>query len=267
MNDQIEKKDDLLLKEDELKAGWTLSNVLAIVGFVVLVILLAWLAIQFVRMIPSAWNSLANVFNDNQRALEERTSDDESDETDETTDEEDDGVVVVDGGEDLIDDEEDSEEEESPIATSTPGTSTPTVTPKPVTPQYRTVTTYVVPTSNPNGYTDLEISLVAVGKMTSGERFIPTAYLEAEEQSAIQFRVKNLGTKTSGNWHFKAELPNGDDFKSNVQQPLKPGEMATLTIAFVTDNDDGSHKFNVSVYTNGDTNTANNGFTATVNVR
>jgi len=259
MNDQIEKK-------DELQAGWTLSNVLAVVGFVVLVILLAWLAIQFVRMIPTAWNSLANVFNDNQRALVERTTDENADDKAEEDDSED-PVVVVDG-EDLIDDEEDVEEEEDEETTSPVATSTPSTTPsKPVTPQYRTVATYVVPTSNPNGYTDLEVSLVAVGEMTNDERFIPGTSLETNELGAMQFRVKNIGTKTSSNWHFVADLPNGDEFKSIVQQPLKPGEMTTLTVSFATDRKDGIHRFGVDVYGNSDINTANNGFTATVNIR
>ncbi|OGG86090.1 hypothetical protein A2392_01355 [Candidatus Kaiserbacteria bacterium RIFOXYB1_FULL_46_14] len=262
MNDQIEKKEETL-------ADWTLSNILAAVGFVVLVILLAWLAIQFVRMIPSAWNSLADVFESNQRALEERTAS-KDDETNEDTDKEDDGsVVVVDTDEDFIDDEE-TEVETTDNTDTVATTSAPSVKPKPTTPttpQYRTVTTYVVPTSNPNGYTDLEVSFVAIGKMTNDERFVPSASLSTEEHGAMQFRVKNIGTKTSNAWHFAAELPNGGEFNSVVQNPLKPGEVATLTISFMTDRKDGNRTLGASVNVDGDINTANNGFRATVNIR
>ena len=51
---------------------------LAIAGFVLLVIVLAWLAIQVVRFIPVAFSSLANIFEANQRDLHDRTDDDEN---------------------------------------------------------------------------------------------------------------------------------------------------------------------------------------------
>src|SRR5690606_11174041 len=121
--------------------------------------------------------------------------------------------------------------------------------------------------SNPNSYTDLEVSLVAVGKMTNDERFIPGASLETNELGALQFRVKNIGTKTSTDWRFIAELPNGDEFLSSTQRPLKPGEMSTLTISFETGDRDGSRSFGVSVRGGNDTSNANNGFSAKINIR
>lgn len=259
MNDQTEKK---VLGYSE----WTLANVLAIAGFVVLVILLAWLAIQFVRVLPTAWNRLATVFEENQRALEERTSgtDKVSDGTNDTTNDSDDGAVVVDNGEDYIDNEDVSDESATPAATSTPSKPT-TSTPTPV--QYKTVAQYVVPTSDPNGYTDLEATFVAVGRTTSDGRFVAGATLETDEVGAIQFRVKNIGTKTSSEWHFEAKLPNGDTMKSSVQKPLKPGEMATLTLVFDVGDKDGNRSFEVGVYGGNDISTINNGFRSSTNIR
>ncbi len=270
MNDQTEKN-------EMGQAEWTLSNILAMAGFVVLVILFAWLAIQFVRMLPTAWDRLATVFEENQRALEEKTANQDDDSNKDDDKKSDDNVVVVDNNEDYIDDvvEDDSKEEDdskdvattTPTTTPTPTTGTGTVKPTPTPVQYHTVATYVVPTSDPNGYTDLEITFVAVGRMTAAERFVAGAELEADEIGAMQFRVKNIGTKTSSDWHFEALLTDGDTMKSNVQKPLKPGEMATLTVVFEVGDKDGNRSFGASVYGGNDINSANNGFRSSTKVR
>lgn len=267
MNDQTEKN-------GIEQADWTLSNILAMAGFVVLVILFAWLAIQFVRMLPTAWDRLATVFEENQRALEEKTADQDDNNKDDDK-KSDDNVVVVDNNEDYIDDvvEDDSKEEDDSkdVATTTP-TTTPTtgtgsVKPTPTPVQYRTVATYVVPTSDPNGYTDLEVTFVAVGRMTAAERFVAGAELEADEIGAMQFRVKNIGTKTSSDWRFEALLTDGDTMKSVTQKPLKPGEMSTLTVVFEVGDKDGNRSFGVNVYGGNDINGANNGFRSSTRVR
>lgn len=263
MNDQTEKN-------ETGQAEWTLSNILAIAGFVVLVILLAWLAIQFVRLVPTAWNRLANVFDENQRALEERTANNDVVSDDDSNDvATDDNVIVTDNSEDYIDTDEvtggDQNDSKDTATTTTPTTGTGTVKPTPT--QYRTVATYVVPTSDPNGYTDLEVIFVAVGRMTGDERFVSGAALETDEVGAIQFRVRNIGTKTSTDWRFETLLTSGDTMKSSVQSPLKPGEMTTLTVVFDTGSKDGNRSFGVAVYGGNDINATNNGFRSSTHVR
>lgn len=234
---------------------------LAILGFVLLVIVLAWLAIQVVRFIPVAFSSLANVFEANQRDLHDRTN-------------EDDNVVVV------VEDEtteENEEEVEEAVATSTPAvpetvvtdtkpvaTSTTVVKPTPV--QYKTVVTYKTPVSDPNGYTDLQVAFVAVGKLNSNGRFVASDYVEEDEQNALQFTVKNIGTKTSSDWNFSASLPNGGEMNSKNQKPLKPSETSTLTVVFEM-NDSRSNYAEVEVTGGNDKNSANNSFRTKVRVK
>ena len=234
---------------------------LAIAGFVLLVIVLAWLAIQVVRFIPVAFSSLANIFAANQRDLRDRTDDDEN-------------VVVV------VEDEapEDEEEVEEEEVTETPevpetvetddkpvATSTPVVKPTPV--QYKTVVTYKTPVSDPNGHTDLQVAFVAVGKLNSSGRFVAADYVEEDEQNAMQFTVKNTGTKTSSDWGFVAKLPNNGEMSSKVQKPLKPSETSTLTVVFEMDDSNRDRYAEVKVTGGSDINFANNSFRTKVRVK
>lgn len=247
---------------------WTLSNILAVIGFIVLVVLLSWLAIQFVRLIPSAFSSLARVFNENQQDLRDRVINDNP-------------VVVVDDSkkeeeqdaarEEAAESEEDKEtttetevtnEVEEVVSTPTP---TPAKTTKPVT-QYKTVTTYKVPVSDPNGKTDLQVTFVAFGQMTANERFLPGTTIEEGELAAMQFKVQNIGTKTSSDWRFEADLPTGGTMKSPAQLPLKPGEISTLTISFVPTKE-GVRNAGVIVSGGNDVNLNNNAFKTTVRVK
>lgn len=236
---------------------------LAIAGFVLLVIVLAWLAIQVVRFIPVAFSSLANIFEANQRDLHDRTEDDEN------------VVVVV---EDETVEEEQEEEVEEEEVTETPevpeteetdnkpvATSTSTVKPTPV--QYKTVVTYKTPVSDPNGYTDLQVAFAAVGKLNSSGRFVASDYIEEDEQSAIQFTVKNIGTKTSSDWRFVAELPNNGEMTSKTQKPLRPSETSTLTIVFEMDDSNRDRYAEVKVSGGSDINSANNSFRTKVRVK
>lgn len=237
---------------------------LAIAGFVLLVIVLAWLAIQIVRFVPVAFSSLANIFEANQRDLRDRTNDD-------------DNVVVV--NEPTVEEEEKDVEEETPVIPVTPvvtetevtdnkpvaTTSTPTVQPAPI--QYKTVVTYKTPVSDPNGYTDLQVAFVAVGKLNSSGRFVASDYVEEDEQNALQFTVKNIGTKTSSDWSFEAELPNGGEMNSKAQLPLKPSETSTLTIVFPMDDSNRDRYVEVRVTGSNDINSANNSFRTKVRVK
>lgn len=238
-------------------------RILAIVGFVLLVIVLAWLAIQVVRFIPVAFSSLANIFEANQRDLHDRTDGDEN------------VVVVV---EDETPENEQDEEVEEEEVTETPevevpdnkpvATSTPTTPAKPAPVQYKTVATYVTPVSDPNGYTDLAVAFVAVGKLNSSGRFVASDSVEEDEQNAMQFTVKNIGTKTSSEWGFVAELPNNGEMSSKVQKPLKPSETSTLTVVFEMDDSNNKDRYaEVKVTGGNDTTSANNSFRTKVRVK
>lgn len=255
MNDQNERNEKL-------------NRIFAAIGLVFAIILLAWLAIQVVRFIPVAFSSLASVFEANQRDLQEELASDDDEEavvvveddndsyddetvSDETSDEVDDEIV---------DDEyEDTADTDDSYTDTSGGTGGQT--------QYQTVATYQVPVSDPNGYTDLEVTFVAFGHMTSSERFVPDSDLERDETAAMQFTVKNIGTKTSANWHFEAELPDDRNMTSRVQLPLKPAEVATFTVLFETGDDRGHDYIGAAVTGGNDINSKNNDFRTRVNIR
>ncbi len=230
-------------------------RIMAVVGFVVLICLLAWLAVQVVRFVPVVFTSLADVFEQNQRDYAENINEND-----------DENVIVVVENTDT-NEESDTEEEvvannETATATSSaPVTTTPVVTtPAPV--QYKTVTTYRKPVSDPNGRIDLAMTFVGVGNLNSSQRFVP-GNLPGSGQGAIQFVVKNIGTKTSSDWTFKLDLPNGSTMTSSVQKPLMPSESSTLTVAFEM-HDNEWHDTNGTVLGGGDTILVNNSFSAKV---
>ncbi len=162
------------------------------------------------------------------------------------------------------------EEPETEVDTSntedkTENTSTNTTrTPAPV--QYRYVTTYTAPVSDPNGYTDLEVVFVSFGVITADEKFVAKSTLETGERAAVQFKVTNIGTKTSSDWTFKANLPSGDKLDSKVQNPLKPKEYSLLTVAFDTGSKNGTRNFSVTTSGGNDTVSTNNTASASVKV-
>jgi len=128
-------------------------------------------------------------------------------------------------------------------------------------PTYQQEFVYTIPTSDPNGQTDLATKFISTGKII-GNTFFPGT-ISREDDGAIQFEVKNYGTKTSQKWTFEVSLPNGGTYTSDRQNPLKPNERAVLTIGFPT-TDDSRHTFKVTVNESTDKNTANNKFSETV---
>jgi len=148
----------------------------------------------------------------------------------------------------------------TPPATTTP--PLPTTSPAPrVVQQY----VYGIPVSDPNGYTDLTASFITSGHAI-GTTFFPQSYLvKGSSQSAIQFEIKNIGTKTSGTWTYLLQLPNGTIYSSPVQEPLKPNERAVITRGFSTPAV-GNYTVVGSVIID-DTNLINNSFSANVAVR
>ncbi len=163
--------------------------------------------------------------------------------------------------------------DEEVVAPTTPVVVKPTPTiPKPtvpvvVKPTTYTVSEWVAPVSNPNGKIDLAAKFIAVGTMSSNNMFVKANELEIGDKNAFQFEVKNIGTKTSDDWTFEAKLPNGETFKSKVQDALKPNERAVLTIAFGEDaGEEGTRKLTVTVKGGDDTVSSNNSFTTSVKV-
>ncbi len=154
--------------------------------------------------------------------------------------------------------------DEEPTVIETPKPVTPT---KPVagTPTYVEEVVYAIPTSNPNGAIDLRVTLIGVGTL-EGKNFTTAKELEAGEGGALRFSVKNIGTKTSNEWTFRAELPADIDYTSGDQKVLKPNEEAIITLGFTGTDRTGSEEFGITVNTKNDVNTKNNSFTATVKV-
>jgi len=145
-----------------------------------------------------------------------------------------------------------TEEVDTPAATPTPTPSTPT---------YTQEFTYAIPVSNPNGYTDLGATYVGVGTVSNRTFF--AGPVSSDEAGAIQFTVKNYGTKTSRDWTFSMELPNGDTYESPTQAELKPNERAVLTIGFPA-GAPAIHTFELTIDESSDRNSRNDSFTQTV---
>lgn len=155
-------------------------------------------------------------------------------------------------------------EETKPTVVTTP-TQKPEVT-KPVvttpTPTYKQEYVYTIPTSDPNGKTDLSASFINIGRITGNTFFAGT--VKQDDKGAIQFEVKNYGTKTSANWTYTVSLPDGDTYTSSTQTPLKPNEQAIITVGFPT-NDKSTHTFKIEVKESTDKNLLNNKFSKVVN--
>ncbi len=120
---------------------------------------------------------------------------------------------------------------------------TPKPTPVVIT-EPKTEYVYEIPVSDPNGFTDLATKFVGSGSIVNN-KFVAGS-IEREDTGAIQFEVKNIGTKTSKTWSYTVTLPDGDTYSSGSQSALKPNERATITIGFGTP-DKASYTFVIVV--------------------
>ncbi|MFN3188355.1 MAG: hypothetical protein ACK42D_02310 [Candidatus Paceibacteria bacterium] len=160
-------------------------------------------------------------------------------------------------------------EVDTPTSTPDP-VVTPTPTPDPVTPpkQYVQVPIYGIPVSNPAGNTDLAARFINYGVLSANHVYTPRTSIGTNETGAIQFEVKNIGTKTSGTWAYVITLPNGTMYTSNHQAILKPNERSVITIGFSMDGvARGAKSTTLAVAVIGDSNLANNSFTTTIVVK
>ncbi len=120
--------------------------------------------------------------------------------------------------------------------------------------------------SDPNGYTDLEVTYLGIGRIVNGT-FISQTSFDEDDRVAFRFQVKNIGTKTSGSWDYELELPDRKDYDSPTQVPLLPTEYAIFTVEFNLDDDsDNTVSIEGSVSAAGETNTKNNSFERSVKV-
>lgn len=157
----------------------------------------------------------------------------------------------------------------APVVTESvkPAPITPVTKPtaKPTQPAASVVS--ILPTSFPNGFTDLKISYLGVGTMVNGV-FVPQATFNPNETAALRFEVKNIGTKTSADWTYALALPEGLTYTSETQTPLTPNERAIFTVSFeLGDTKTASVAIGGTVATKNDTDTKNNTFTWSVKIK
>lgn len=152
--------------------------------------------------------------------------------------------------------------------TDRPSTA-PTVTPKPtpVTPRPQTpIVTYVYPQSNPNGYVDLQVVTLGSGVMKNGV-FTKTSSYDDDKRNAVQFMIKNIGTKTSGSWDFKTKASSDTIYNSGSESGLKPQEYEIFTLEYDLGNTRDKHvDIKTTVDTKNDTNGNNDSSTWSVKV-
>lgn len=163
--------------------------------------------------------------------------------------------------------EEPAETIETPVdptpEVSEPEIETPVTTPvDPTTgPEFTQQFTYEIPTSNPNGRVDLATRFLDSG-VIENNRFVSQT-IDNDDSGALQFEVKNFGTKTSEEWTYEVTLPSGGLYESADQVALKPNERAVITIGFPASTLT-SHDFVVRIRTSEDALLANDRFTETV---
>jgi hypothetical protein len=156
-----------------------------------------------------------------------------------------------------------------PLPPTTPDTtiasSTTVVTPTAPTTKTVAYTVYKIPVSDQSGFTDLEMSYITIGSIVNTQ-FVPYGSVtQTAKQSAIQFTIKNIGTKTSSSWTYLLRLPDGSVYTSPIQSPLQPNERVTITQGFRTPSI-GNYTIVGSIPMN-DVHISNNSFTAPFIVR
>lgn len=132
------------------------------------------------------------------------------------------------------------------------------------------VITTAIPVSNPSGHSDLAVTFIGIGIYnTTTKTFTTKSFLEEGERGALQFEVKNIGTKTSDVWHFIATLPTDSAFtyRSPAQAGLKPNERQIITLQFDNVSEDGNERIVVVVTGGNDAIFINNSFAKEIEVR
>ena len=102
------------------------------------------------------------------------------------------------------------------------------------------------------------VSNLKIGTKSRTEAFVNTDHIIKNQEGAIEFVVHNIGNKTSESWTFTAKLPDGVNYTSPKQSPLKPNERATIIVSFPAINDTDLQKISLLVKTDSDKNKNNN---------
>jgi len=150
---------------------------------------------------------------------------------------------------------------EAPAPTPTTPATTPVREPEVVATEI-----FALPTSDPDGFVDLAVSYVGVGRLDSDNRFVPGGVIDSDTRGAFQFEVRNLGTKTSRDWTFEATLTSGATYASDTQEGLKPNEYSIVTLGFDNVGDTGAQRFGAAIDVPEDRNSENGEFSWAVNV-
>lgn len=226
---------------DDSAGASTAVKALAVLGIVALLLLGLFFTSRVVANLPDAARSIAagfvSVTSQFFGADEDADDEDDSD------------VIVVEDDEeeeeDIDSDDEDEEEENGDGTVSTPTTGTggqTTTTRSEYRIVHRPVTTTGVTVSDPNGDIDLELTILATGILdrSRNREFVERDEVDGNDTVAVKFQVKNIGTKSSGEWWYRAELPtdSGFTYDSEEQLELKPGERMEFVLAFTDIEDD-----------------------------
>src|SRR6185369_12349587 len=109
--------------------------------------------------------------------------------------------------------------------------STPSYPVYPSTPSNNGGTVISVPRqSDPNGYVDLRVRVVRTGNVDRNTAaFYQTATPSQSGRIGVEFIIENLGTKTSPGYTFTASMPGNNNYQSQYQQPLAPGQQIVNT--------------------------------------
>lgn len=86
-----------------------------------------------------------------------------------------------------------------------------------------------------SGLPDLQISFIGTGiiDLATGQ-YVPTSYAGYNDEIAIKFEVKNIGTNVTGAWKLRINSPSRTTpiYDSSEQVSIKPGDKMVFTASF-----------------------------------
>ncbi len=100
------------------------------------------------------------------------------------------------------------------------------------------------------GLPDLQISFFDSGKIDPyTKQFVQTNAINQNDEIAVRFVVKNIGTNISGSWRMRINMPSltTPTYESPYQRSLKPGEAILFTSTFTNPNSQYSLTANIYV--------------------
>ncbi len=104
---------------------------------------------------------------------------------------------------------------------------------------------------------DLKITMLGSGRIRDGV-FSFSSTFDSDNQNAIRFDVKNVGTNISDVWNFTAILPNGERYTSPMQVALRPGDHIEFTLGFFLGDERSPVSLSVTTHSKSDVNSTNN---------